>query len=47
MRQTAGFVLKNNEDLSVLDELDDQPEHHCDCGHHHGHDHPCGGHHHG
>jgi len=47
MRQTAGFVLKNNEDLSVLDELDDQPEHHCDCGHHHSHDHPCGGHHHG
>ena len=45
MRQTAGFVLKNNEDLSVLDELDDQPEHQCNCGHHH--DHPCGGHHHG
>jgi len=45
MRQTAGFVLKNNEDLSVLDELDDQPEHQCNCGHHH--DHHCGGHHHG
>ena len=41
MRQTAGFVLKNNEDMSVLDTLDEQPEHHCDCGHH------CGGHHHG
>ncbi|MBQ9967858.1 MAG: MoxR family ATPase [Oscillospiraceae bacterium] len=41
MRQTAGFVLKNNEDMNVLDTLDDQPEHHCDCGHH------CGGHHHG
>ncbi len=41
MRQTAGFVLKNNEDMSVLDTLDDQPEHDCDCGHH------CGGHHHG
>ena len=45
MRQTAGFVLKNNEDLSVLDELDDQPEQPCSCGHHH--DHHCGGHHHG
>ena len=44
MRQTAGFVLKNNEDLSVLDELDDQPAHTCHCAHHH--DHPCGGHHH-
>ena len=45
MRQTAGFVLKNNEDLSVLDELDDQSEQPCNCGHHH--DHHCGGHHHG
>ena len=37
LRQTAGFVLKNSEDLAVLDE----PEF-CgnDCGH-------CGGHHHG
>ena len=41
MRQTAGFILKNNEDIHVLDELDAQTEHHCDCGHH------CGGHHHG
>lgn len=41
MRQTAGFVLKNNEDMTVLDTLDAQPDHHCDCGHH------CGGHHHG
>lgn len=41
MRQTAGFILKNNEDLHVLDEIDEQSEHHCDCGHH------CGGHHHG
>jgi len=45
MRQTAGFVLKNNEDLDVLDTLDEQPEHTCGCGHHH--EHPCGGHHHG
>ena len=41
MRQTAGFVLKNNEDLAVLDQ--EEPSHDCDCGHHHG----CGGHHHG
>ena len=46
LRQTAGFVLKNNEDLNVLDELDSQPEQPCNCGHH-GHSHACGGHHHG
>ena len=45
MRQTAGFILKNNEDLNVLDELDSQPDHSCSCSHHHGHG--CGGHHHG
>ena len=40
LRQTAGFVLKNNEDMAVLQELDmNAPhEHHCGCG--------CGGHHH-
>jgi len=37
LRQTAGFVLKNSEDLTVFD----QEEHDCTCGHH------CGGHHHG
>ena len=36
MRQTAGFLLKNSEDLAVLEEDHD---HHCGCG--------CGGHHHG
>ena len=41
MRQTAGFILKNNEDIHVLDTLDEQPEHHCNC------DHTYGGHHHG
>lgn len=41
MRKTAGFILKNNEDIHVLDELDAQPEHHCNCTH------QCGGHHHG
>ena len=45
LRQTAGFVLKNSEDLNVLDDLDDMPEHNCSCNHHHGHG--CGGHHHG
>lgn len=41
LRQTAGFVLKNNEDLAVLEELDSQPAHSCHCGGH------CGGHSHG
>ena len=27
LRQTAGFVLKNNEDFQVLDEMQAQPEH--------------------
>lgn len=40
LRQTAGFVLKNNEDLAVLDELE-EPSHSCQCGGH------CGGHCHG
>jgi len=42
MRRTAGFVLKNSEDLSVWDESEDAEP--CDCGHQH---HNCGGHHHG
>ena len=42
LRQTAGFVLKNNEDMAVLEQMDAQEEpHECHCGHH------CGGHHHG
>ncbi len=45
LRQTAGFVLKNNEDLNVLEELDGEPAHDCNCGGHHHHG--CGGHHHG
>ena len=42
LRQTGGFVLKNNEDLDALD-LDSEPEpgHSCTCGG------SCGGHHHG
>ena len=45
MRQTAGFILKNSEDLNVLDEEQtEEPDCNCggSCGHHHH-----GGHHHG
>ena len=38
LRQTAGFVLKNNEDFQVLDEMQAQPEH-THCGHCQGHSH--------
>ena len=45
LRQTAGFVLKNNEDINAMD-LDEGEDHDCqcggDCGHHHH-----GGYHHG
>ena len=42
LRQTAGFVLKNNEDMEILEETQSQPLHHdCHCGG------SCGGHHHG
>ena len=40
LRQTAGFILKNNEDIAVLDEAEEHP-HDCHCGG------ACGGHHHG
>jgi len=36
LRQTAGFVLKNNEDIAAMD-LDGEEEHRCTCGHHHQH----------
>lgn len=39
LRRTAGFILKNSEDLAAMEEPAE--DHHCDCGHH------CGGHHHG
>ena len=39
LRQTAGFILKNSEDIAMIDQPSE--EHSCDCGHH------CGGHHHG
>ena len=42
LRQTAGFVLKNSEDLTVFDQ-EQEEDHDCTCGHHH----HCGGHHHG
>ena len=41
LRQTAGFVLKNSEDIAALDEMEETPEQECHCGGH------CGGHHHG
>ena len=40
LRQTAGFVLKNSEDLTVFDQEQEEDQG-CTCGHH------CGGHHHG
>ena len=36
LRQTAGFVLKNNEDLEILEEEQPQQEH---CGRCQGHSH--------
>ena len=41
VRTTAGFVLKNNEDIDALTKMEMEEHHHC--GHHGG----CGGHHHG
>ena len=41
LRQTAGFVLKNNEDLDAMDLDGEEPQHVCQCGG------SCGGHHHG
>ena len=41
LRRTAGFVLKNNEDIASLEDMDQHEEHHCHCGG------GCGGHHHG
>ncbi len=47
LRQTAGFVLKNNEDINAMD-LEEEASSECQCGgncsHHHHHH---GGHHHG
>ena len=45
LRQTAGFVLKNNEDINAMD-LEDAG-HDCQCGGTCGHHHHHGGHHHG
>ena len=46
LRQTAGFVLKNNDDIAALDALD-QEDQDCQCGGNCGHHHHHGGHHHG
>ena len=45
LRQTAGFVLKNSEDLAVIDEMEDGEPCSCDgdCGHHHHHGDHCHG----
>ena len=45
LRQTAGFVLKNNEDINAMD-LDGEEEQDCQCGGNCGHHHHHGGHHH-
>ncbi len=45
LRQTAGFVLKNNDDIAAMDALDAEEES-CGCGGQCGHHHH-GGHHHG
>ena len=44
IRQTAGFVLKNSEDLAVLEAMEDGEPHDCSCGGNCAHH---GGHHHG
>ena len=43
LRRTAGFLLKNSEDIAALETMDDldAQSHHCHCGE------GCGGHHHG
>ena len=41
LRQTAGFVLKNSEDIAALDMEEEDASHDCHCGG------SCGGHHHG
>ena len=40
LRQTAGFVLKNNEDIAAMDLDQEEDAHDCNCGGH------CGGHRH-
>ena len=41
LRQTAGFILKNSEDMTVFDQEEEEQPRDCHCGGH------CGGHHHG
>ena len=40
IRQTAGFILKNSEDIAAMENFDEPNQHTCSHGH-------CGGHHHG
>ena len=49
LRRTAGFILKNNEDLNYLNSLEDGEPQECGCGgncegHHHHHHHGDGQH---
>ena len=46
LRTTAGFVLKNNEDMEVLEEMDMTQPHQCQHEHHSHGACGCGGHHH-
>ena len=46
LRQTAGFVLKNNEDINAMD-FGEEEDSDCQCGGNCGHHHHHGGHHHG
>lgn len=40
LRRTAGFVLKNNDDIALLEDAMEKPVHSCGCGGHcHGHSH--------
>ena len=41
LRRTAGFILKNSEDIAAIGEAAPTKQEECSCGHH------CGGHHHG
>ena len=47
LRQTAGFVLKNNDDIDAMNLEDEEQEEACTCGGSCGHHHHHGGHHHG
>jgi len=41
LRRTAGFILKNSEDIAAMGDTVPEKQESCTCGHN------CGGHHHG